>query len=260
LEKIGQIEIRVTGKKGGLDLKPDNYDIKDIIEVLQNAEALLFPNAKKDRPIITYEIEGGSVKHIVKTTLQAIIGFNAILGQIKSNNYSIDFLELPTARAFEFFQQESQRNNYKYEIGTSISDGNKIVIDKNTKFIRSEEVWVDAELYFYGEIVDAGGKNKANVHLDTKEHGFLKIDASKEALASHESNLLYRKYGVRAMGKQNVKTGEIDKSTLRLIDIIGYNPSYKEDYIKSLITKAKKSWSDVKDADEWLGNVRGYGA
>jgi hypothetical protein len=41
---------------------------------------------------------------------------------------------------------------------------------------------------------------------------------------------------------------------------VDYNPSYKEDYIKSLITKAKKSWADVKDADEWLENVRGYGA
>jgi hypothetical protein len=260
VEKIGQIEIRVTGKKGNLDLKPDNYDIREIIEVLQNAENLLFPNSKKERPTITYEIEEGSVKHIIKTALQVIIGFNAILGQIKVDNYSIDFLESPTARAFEFFQLEAQKNGYEYEIKTSISDGNKIIINKNTKFIRSEEIWVEAELYFYGTIVDAGGKSKANVHLDTKDHGLLKIDASKELLTNHENNPLYKPYGIRAIGKQNVKTGEIEKNSLRLIDIVDYNPSYKEDYIKSLITKAKKSWADVKDADEWLENVRGYGA
>lgn len=259
MEKIGQIEIKVIGRKGNLELKPDNYDIREIIEVLQNAENLLFPNSKKERPTITYEIEEGSVKHIIKTTLQAIIGFNAILGQIKVDNYSIDFLESPTARAFEFFQHESQKNNYEYEIKTSISDENKIIINKNTKFIRSEEIWVEAELYFYGIIVDAGGKSKANVHLDTKDHGLLKIDASKELLTNYENNPLYKPYGVRAVGKQNVKTGEIEKNSLRLIDIIDYNPSYKEDYIKSLITKAKKSWTDVKDADEWLENIRGYG-
>ncbi len=260
MEKIGKIEIKVRGKKGNLELKPDNYDVREIIEILQNAENLLFPNSKSTRPIITYEIAEGSVKHIIRTTLQAIIGFNAILAQIKTDNYSIDFLESPTARAFEFFQQQSQKNNYEYEIKTSISDDTKIIINKDTKFIRSEEIWVEAELYFYGIIVDAGGKSKANVHLDTKEHGLLKIDASKELLTNYENNPLYKPYGVRAVGKQNVKTGEIEKNSLRLVDIINYNPSYKEDYIKSLIKKAKKSWTDVNDADEWLENIRGYGA
>jgi hypothetical protein len=259
LDNIGQIEIKVNGKKGNHPLRPDNYDIREIIEVLQHAEHLLFPNAKKERPTISYEIEEGSVRHIIRTTLQAVIGFNAILGQIKNENYSIDFLESSTARAFEFFQQESQKNNYEYEIKTSISDETKIVINKDTQFVRSEEIWVEAELYFYGTIVDAGGKNKANVHLDTQDYGLLKIDAAKDLLANYENNPLYKPYGVRALGRQNVKSGEIDKSTLKLVSIIDYNPAYREDYIKSLINKAKKSWTDVKDADEWLENIRGYG-
>jgi len=260
VEKTGQIQIKISGRKGNFDLNPDNYDIREVIEVLQHAENLLFPNTKKDRPTISYEIAEGSVNHIIKTTLQAIIGFNAILAQIKAENYSIDFLESPTIRAFEFFQSEAQKNNYQYEIGTSISGGSTISINKDTKFIRSKEIWVDAEFYFYGTIVDAGGKGKANVHLDTQEFGLLKIEASKTLLANYESNPLYKPYGVRAKGKQNIKSAEIDKSSLVLIDIVDYNPSYKEDYIKSLIKKAKKSWSEVDDADEWLQNVRGYGA
>jgi hypothetical protein len=70
---------------------------------------------------------------------------------------------------------------------------------------------------------------------------------------------LYKSFGVRVLGKQNIKTGELDKSELKLVDIIDYNPLYKEDYIKSLIKKAKNSWGNVKDADEWLSNLRGYG-
>jgi hypothetical protein len=260
MERTGQIQIIIKGRKGNFDLNPDNYDIRELIEMLRNAENLLFPNAKKDRPIISYEIADGSVKHLIKTTLQAVIGFNAILTQIKAENYSIDFLESSTARAFEFFQNEAQKNNYEYEIGTSISAESKITITKNTKFIRSEEVWADAEFYFYGTIVDAGGKGIANVHLDTKEFGLLKIEASKTLLTNYENNPLYKPYGVRARGKQNIRSAEIDKNTLQLIDIIDYNPSFKEDYIKSLIKKAKKSWADVPDADEWLQNLRGYGA
>ncbi|MBK7379443.1 MAG: hypothetical protein IPJ03_10625 [Ignavibacteriales bacterium] len=258
MNKIGQIEIIVKGFKGNVEVTPDNYDIKDIVDILQNVENLLFPNNKKERPIISYDIEKGSVKHIIKTSMQAILGFNAILFQVQNDN-SIDFLEIQTAKAFEFFQESAQKQNFEFTISTSIPNTSQIVINKDTKLHRSEEVWADAEFYFYGVIIDAGGKLKANIHLDTKEYGLLKIDASKEVLAEYESNPLYKSFGVRALGKQNIKTGELDKSELKLVDIIDYNPLYKEDYIKSLIKKARNSWGNVKDADEWLSNLRGYG-
>jgi len=64
VEKFGDIEIRVVGKSGNLQLKPDNYDIRHIGTILQNVEDLLFSNNKKNRPLITYDIKGGSVRHI----------------------------------------------------------------------------------------------------------------------------------------------------------------------------------------------------
>lgn len=258
MNKIGQIEIIVKGFKGNVEVTPDNYDIKDIVDILQNVENLLFPNNKKERPIISYDIEKGSVKHIIKTSMQAVLGFNAILFQVQNDN-SIDFLEIQTAKAFEFFQESAQKQNVEFTISTSIQNTSQIVINKDTKLHRSEEVWAEAEFYFYGIIIDAGGKLKANIHLDTKDYGLLTIDATKETLAEYESNPLYKSFGVRAIGKQNIKTGELDKSELKLVDIIDYNPLYKEDYIKSLIKKAKNSWGNVKDADDWLSNLRGYG-
>ena len=119
MDKIGDIEIRVVGKSGNLELKPDNYDIRNIASILQNVEDLLFPNNKKDRPIITYDIQEGSVRHIFKTPIQYIIGFSAILGQIQESN-SIDFLDLKTARAIENIQQLAQQKNYEFQFTTSI--------------------------------------------------------------------------------------------------------------------------------------------
>jgi hypothetical protein len=258
MNKIGQIEIVVKGFKGNLEVTPDNYDIKNIIDILQNVENLLFPNNKKERPVISYDIEKGSVRHIIKTSMQAIIGFNAILFQVQNDN-SIDFLEVQTAKAFEFFQESAQKQNVEFTISTSIKNTSQIIINRDTKLQRSEDAWSDAEFYFYGIITDAGGKSKANIHLDTKDYGLLTISATKEVLTNYESNPLYKSFGVRAVGKQNIKTGEIDKSELKLVDIIDYNPLYKEDYIHSLIKKAKNSWGNVKDADDWLSNMRGYG-
>ncbi len=256
MERIGYIQIKVVGKKGNLQLTPENYDIKDIISVLEHAENLLFPNNKKERPTISYDIQSGSVKHILKTSLQAIIGFNALLLQIYNNNYSIDFLESPTARAFEYFQDSAKKQGVAFEISTSVKDSGELIVDAYTEFLRSEEIWVDAEFYFYGIVTDFGGKEKANIHLDTKEYGILKVNSDKKMLGDYESNPLYKPYGIRTMGKQNVHTGELDKSSLKLLEIVDYDRNYKDDYISELISKASISWAGIGDADEWLSEMR----
>ncbi len=255
MEKIGNIEIRVVGKSGNLELSPENYDIKQIASILQNVEDLLYPNNKKDRPIISYEIEKGSVRHIFKTSIQAVIGFSALLSQVQAQN-NIDFLELKTARALEDIQIMSRQKNYEFQIKTSLEKDYELKINPNTKFFRTENIWSDAEFYFYGELKDAGGKSKANIHLDTKDYGYLSIETGEEFLKEREENLLYKKFGVRASGKQNIETGEIDTKSLKLLELIDYNPKFDNDYLKTLINKAKNNWKGI-NADDWLLNMRG---
>jgi len=255
MEKFGNIEIRVVGKTGNMDLSPDNYDIKYISILLQDIENLLYPNNKKDRPLITYDIKKGSVKHIFSTPIQYIIGFSAILEQISSSD-SIDFLDLKTARAFENLQNISIQKNYEFQIQTSVKEITELIINPETKFFRAENNWADAEMYFYGTLKDAGGKNKANIHLDTEDFGYLTIETGQDFLMKQEKNLLYKKFGVRVTGKQNVETGEIDVKTLKLVELINYNPKFDYNYLSKLISKAKKSWKGI-DADEWIYNLRG---
>lgn len=255
MEKIGKIEIRVTGKSGNNELNPENYDIKHIVAMLNNVEDLLYPRNNKERPLISYDIENGSVKHMFKTTIQTIIGFSALLGQIDEKQ-SIDFLELKTARAIENIQMLSREKNYTFQIKTSLSNTYKLTINPKSTFFRNEKIWVEAEFYFYGILKDAGGKSKANIHLDTEEHGYLAIETGKEFLEEREENLLYKNYGVRAKGKQNLDTGEIDTKTLKLIELIDYTPKFDSNYIKNLIKKSENNWTNFQ-ADGWLNNLRG---
>jgi hypothetical protein len=255
MDKFGNIEIRVIGNKGNLSLSPDNYDVKEIISILQNVEDLLYPTNKKDRPIITYNIEEGSVRHIFKTGIQAIIGFSAILTQINKEG-SIDFLELRTALAIENIQKLAFQKDYEFEIKTSTEKDVLLKVDSSTNFIRTENIWVDAELYFYGSLTNAGGKSKANIHLDTEEFGSITIDTEKEFLKEQEENLLYKDFGVRAVGKQNIQTGEVDKSSLKLIGFVDFTPKYNDIYLNKLISKAKHNWRSV-NPDEWLNQIRG---
>ncbi len=50
------------------------------------------------RPNISYKMDEGSVKHIFKTSIQYIIGFNAIIGHIIQVK-NIDFLDIETAKS-----------------------------------------------------------------------------------------------------------------------------------------------------------------
>lgn len=256
MENLGHIEIQIAGSRGNIPLNPDNYDIRDIITILQTAEDLLFPVGKKDRPTISYSIEAGSVRHIIKTSLQAVIGFNAIIGQIGTAG-SIDFLEAQSAQAIETLQAHAIRNDFDLSVRTSLENSNELRISSKTRFARSLNIWVDAEFYFYGTLTNAGGKNKANIHLDTDDLGSLIIQTEKEFLGEQEENMLYKEFGVRAIGKQNIQTSEIDKSSLKLIELIDYNPRYDKNYLSALMKKATSKWSDVDDADKWLNSIRG---
>ena len=256
MDKLGYIEIRINGSKGNLELSPDNYDIREIISILENAENLLYPNDKKDRPIISYSIEKGSVKHVLKTSIQYIIGFNAIIGQVNQVK-NIDFLDLSTAKAFENIQDIASKRNYVFSIKTSLHNSNEVNIDRTTKFKRAETSWADAEFYFYGKVTNAGGKDKANIHIYTEDLGTVRVQTPISFLEEYEENLLYKTLGIRATGKQHSETGEIDTATLKFIELVDYQPNYDEYYLKGLRDKAKKSWLENINADNWLSEIRG---
>jgi hypothetical protein len=256
VEKTGYIEIKIDGSKGNLELSPDNYDIREIIAILENAENLLFPNDKKERPTISYKIEQGSVRHIFKTSIQYIIGFNAVIGQV-SQSKNIDFLDLPTAKAIENIQVVASKKGYSFSISTSMANSNVVRIDKTTNFYRAENVFADAEFYLYGKVTNAGGKERANIHIYTEELGTVRIETPIEFLEEYENNLLYKTFGIRAIGKQHSETGEIDKTSLKFLALIDYEQSYDEKYLTSLREKAKKSWLGKIDADKWLREIRG---
>jgi hypothetical protein len=254
MDEIGQIEIRISGTNGNLELKPENYDIKDIKDLLENVENLLYPN-DRNRPIVSYSILPGSVRNVFSTSMQYVSGVNAIIGQI-SQTGNIDFLDRQRAQAIENLQKVSRKKNCTIEMFTSLSNTNRIKMDATTTFHRKEDVWVDADFYFYGKITDAGGKDKANIHISTEEFGSLRIQTPIDFLEQYEGNILYRVMGIYATGKQHLHTGEIDTSTLRFASLVDYRPKYDEGYLNELREKAKP-WLSSVNAENWLNEIRG---
>jgi hypothetical protein len=257
MENKGFIEIHISGKKGQLQLSPDMYDISELRGLLDYAEQLLFPAMeRKSRPIVSYEIKDGSVRHIFTTSLQVIIGFNAVLGQIQSIK-NINFLEYSTAKAIYALQETARKQNYSFEISTSIPNTTRLIIDPSTDYSLPDNEWVSGEFYFYGDITNMGGKTNPNVHVSVPGLATFKIQTPRDTLAQYDHNPLYKPLGVRATGRQNIATGEIDSGSLAFVEFIDYSPDYDEKYLDSLINKAQSSWADVPDADAWLRELRG---
>jgi hypothetical protein len=255
MDRQGYIEIHIVGSEGNNALTPENFDIKEIKAVLDGVEDLLYPNNKKDRPDISYTIESGSVKNIFRTSMQAVITFSAVMTMVNTSK-SLDGLELPTARAIEKIQGIARKSDYIFEFKTSNSSESILTISPETNYQRTADLWIDAEFYFYGTLTNAGGKDKSNIHLDTKDVGTLIISTEKDFLKEKETNLLYREFGVRVRGKQNFETGEIDRNDLQLVDLIDYTPKYDDLYINSLISKVGDKFKEI-DVDAWIAEIRG---
>ena len=187
----GFVEIKIEGSKGNLPLSPDNYDIGELIVMLQNAESLLY------------------------------------------------------------------QNDYTFSIRTSMNDTREIKIDKTTAFYKKADVWADAEFYFYGKIIDAGGKDKANIHVVMEDEKTVTIDIPMTFLEQYDKNLLYKTFGIRATGKQNLQTGEINESTLKFVEFVDYTPKYDAQYLRTLREKAKNNWLGDINPDSWLSEIRG---
>jgi hypothetical protein len=254
MDALGEIVIKIEGSVGAKKLTPAMVDIEEIREILSQAAVLLFPAEKRSqRPLISYEIEEGSVLHKFRTVMQSVIGFGAVLSQISSQG-QIDFLHERSAVAIEKLQHLAVEKNYVVTI--SAHEG-CLEIDRTTHYLRNAKLWVDAEFYLYGELTNAGGKNSPNIHLDTEDFGTLRISTDKDYLRGADKNLLYKKFGIRAAGKQNLQTFEMDRNSLTFVDLFDYDMEYSDVYLDSLMKKAAPAWQDVPDADQWLDEIRG---
>lgn len=256
MNKTGFFEIRIFGTVGSMDLKPDLFDIRDVGRLLEVAENLLYPVEKRGRPTISYSVESGSVSHQFRTSLQVIIGLNAVLGQVAIQK-NIDFLALNSAKAFETLQAAADEKGYEIRLRTSLPQTHEIQIDKTTTYRRLSSVWVDASFYFYGKVTSAGGKEKSSIRISTVDYGTLNIQTPIDVLAQYEHNMLYKDIGIHASGKQHSETGDLDLSSLKFVEFIDFSPKYDAAYLDGLIEKATGSWAGIDDKQKWLREVRG---
>lgn len=255
MEKSESIQIEIHGDVEK-EVTPENFDIRDIAKFFEIVENLLFPENKKNRPIISYSIQSGSVKQIFTTRKEVIEKFTNNCKQIQSKK-NLDGLDSKFVEAFQSLQKYSEKYGSIIKIQSSIDKDFIFQIDKTSNYLYNEDIWVNSEFYFYGKIIKAGGKENTIIEIQTDKEIF-KIQTPVDFFSKLKENIIYTKtYGIRAVGKQNLNTGEIDKSSFRFVELINYDPTADEDYLKNLRKKAK-TWLVQINPDSWLREIRGY--
>ncbi|HEY4196851.1 MAG TPA: hypothetical protein VGM63_15015 [Mucilaginibacter sp.] len=254
MEEKGYIEIKIEGKIGNQSLKPADVDISDIKEIINDIETFLYPsrNEKLDRPHISYKIEEGSARHLFFLPISGVLLFNGLTGEI-ANRGTVDFLDYKRAEIIEKFQRKAKEKDFEITFTNSLSDSRVLKITKDTKYFNVLAEYIDTELILYGKINSEGGNNP-DFHILTKEYGRLTVEATEQQLVEGEKRL-YKVYGIRARGKQNIADGK--PFDLKLIDYIEYNPVFDKSELSVLIERAAKNWNTVPDVDAWLAEIRG---
>lgn len=253
MEEKGHIIVRFDGLINGKKITPSDVDISEIKEIITDVESFLYPtrNEKNDRPHISYTIEEGSAKHKFLLPITGMLLFNSIIGEV-SNRKTIDFLDFKRAEIIEKFQRIAREKDIEITFNTSSFESKELVINKNTNYFNVAPNWINTEFVLYGEVYQEGGM-KPNFHILTKEYGKLTVAATKEQILEGEKRL-YKIYGLKANGKQNLETKE--PYDLKLARFIDYNPIFDKAQLDLLIAKATPNLSKLKNVDSWLEQIR----
>lgn len=254
MEEQGYIEVKIDGLIGNKPIKPIDIDIADIKEIISDVETFLYPKRgdKAERPHISYKLEEGSARHLFYLPISSVLLFNGLSGEI-NNRGNIDFLDSKRAEVIDKFQRNAKEKNLEITFYSSSNPKPLLKINKETQFFKIAATHIETEFVLYGKVNEEGGNNP-NFHLLTKEYGKLVISATEQQLLEVEKRL-FKIYGVRAKGKQNLIDGK--PFDLKLIDYITYNPNYDEHKLDLLIERASVIWNAIPNVDSWLNELRG---
>lgn len=254
MEEQGYIEVKIEGKVSNKPLKPIDIDIAEIKEIISDVETFLYPTKgeKAERPHISYKIEDGSVRNLFYLPISGVLLFNGLSTEIKSRG-NIDFLDNKRAEIIDKFQRRAAEKNLEILFFSSSAKEPILKINKDTSYFKVAATYIETEFVLYGKVNEEGGNNP-NFHLLTKDYGKLVVSASEEQLLEGEKRL-FKVYGVRAKGKQNLADGK--PFDLKLIEYITYNPNYDEHKLDLLIQRASIKWNGIPNVDSWLQQIRG---
>lgn len=218
---------------------------KDVAEFLKGSGKEIDPSQ------LIVSIEEGSLA-LVASGLLAATGLWADVAQLQ-NPGTLALLDPKRAAVIERWQKVARKNPHRRYKLADKRNAVIVLLDATTDFRNQiEAVWMPVEKYLRGTVVDWGGKNNPNVHLDVGNGKVLKIASTQKLLADEPHNLLYKPVLLHVSAEESLKTGEL--RALNLLSFELNKPDFDEARFREMVRKGTQAWKDVPA--DWLENLR----
>lgn len=252
------VTFRIKGKnEAGEQLSPETLDIVEVQNFLAIANKLITGDLEKEsRGTVGLKYEEGSslFKFILSASLAT--GFNADMKAIQEQQ-NLESVSRTRAVSIIELQEKAKKNNWEYEIYEGTPKGEAAVrISKETSYVLPADEWVEVEKVLYGELTDIGGSSAPNMHVKIEEGKTIKVPASKEETISVNDEVkVYHPIGVLVSAKENRKTKELDKDSIRFIQLVPFDGDMQKTLEESMKI-GTDVWKDVADASDWIRKKR----
>jgi hypothetical protein len=187
-----------------------------------------------------------------------LLGLRPEISALQEREDSLSAIDESRAKVIEGWQLKARTiPDLTYEIRLpkieQLQPG--LIIAADTDFRHGgESPWVSVETYLLGEVYDMGGEHP-NLHIRVGLQKYI-VQTDKASLRAKQG-LLYEKCLLRVRGEKNLRTGELKRNKLYLVEFVDYLPDYDESALNRFIETGTEAWADVPDAATWVREMRG---
>jgi hypothetical protein len=257
MSETASIEFVLHGKVEGQEITPRTIGLSQFNEFNQQVETFIGGSQKLKLDQVHVEIAQSS--YVLRALLPVVV-MAALEPDLKLMARQDVLGEMDIRRAEVVQKWQTRTKNHpdlSYEVRPDGETLPKVRVSRETDYRVGEVVpWVAVEKYLFGQVVDMGGMQKANIHLKLERGGkTLLVGASQGYLREQVENRLYHKALLHVRAEQHFRTG--DFRNIQLIAFMDYQPAFNEEALDRFTAKGAAAWADVPDAAQWVREVRG---
>ena len=255
--ELSELEFKLEDVVNGQPVTPETVDLPTLRGFLEEVETLIkgdVPGASLANSRV--RIEPGSVKVMAFVAAALASDYRADMARL-SERQDLDLIQPKRAMIIERWQARSRRAPSRaYQLGVSAEIEPVRVISTSQFQHGGENAWVSVEKYLTGKIVDAGGKQSPNIHLELADSGeTATVNATEQQLGAEKENLLYKTVSIRVQAEQHLRTKAL--RNIRLIQFLPQTGEVDEQALAALWQKGRTAWRGVESAAGWVEALRG---
>jgi hypothetical protein len=257
MSETTSIEFVLHGKVEGLEITPRTIGLSQFNEFNQQVETFIGGSQKLKLDQVHVEIAESS--YLLRAILPAVV-LSSLEPDLKlmARQDVLGELDYKRAEIVQKWQARTKTNpDLDYIVRPRGDALPEVRISRETDYrVGAVIPWVAVEKYLFGEVMDMGGTQRANIHLKLDRGGkTVLVGASQGYLREQVENRLYHKALLHVRAEQHFRTGDL--RNILMISFVDYQPTYNEAALDQFAAKGANAWADVPDAAMWVREVRG---